>query len=82
MAQWYLLKDSDGKKSVSYTMVLITFFVLTLWLSLSMFNKILNLEIREFDASGASLWFAPIATLYFGRRWTQAKSGSSDTGEK
>lgn len=69
MAQWYLLKDSNGKKSASYTMMVYTFAVCTLWLALSIFNKIHHLEIREFDAGGASVWFAPIAALYFGRRW-------------
>lgn len=69
MAQWYLLKDSDGKKSVSYTMMVSTFVVLTIWLALSIFNKIHHLEIREFDAGSASVWFAPIAALYFGRKW-------------
>lgn len=73
MTQWYLLKDSDGKKSVSYTMVVITFGVLTLWLTLSMFTKVVHVDIREFDASGASMWFAPIATLYFSRKWHQAQ---------
>jgi hypothetical protein len=73
MTQWYLLKDSDGKKSVSYTMVVITFTVLTMWLTLSMFTKVVHVDIREFDASGASLWFTPIATLYFSRKWHQAQ---------
>lgn len=74
MAQFYLLKDSDGKKSVSYTMVVITFVVCTVWLSLSMFQKVFHLDVREFDASGASMWFAPIAALYFSRKWQQAQS--------
>lgn len=66
---WYLLTDTDGKKSVSFTMVVWTFVVCTLWLSLSIFNKIHHMEIREFDSGAASIWFAPIAGLYFGRRW-------------
>lgn len=69
MAQWYLLKNSDGKKSVSYTMMVSTFLVCTLWLTLSIFSKIHHLEIRPFDAGDASVWFAPIAALYFGRKW-------------
>lgn len=73
MTQWYLLKDSDGKKSVSYTMLVITFTVLTVWLSLSMFQKVFHLDVREFDASGASIWFSPIAALYFSRKWHQAQ---------
>jgi len=73
MAQWYLLNDSDGKKSVSYTMLVITFTVLTVWLTLSMFTKVFHVDIREFDPSGASIWFAPIATLYFSRKWHTAQ---------
>jgi hypothetical protein len=69
MGQWYLLSDSTGKKSVSYTMMVATFVVCTLWLGLSVFEKIHHLEIREFDAGGASVWFAPFAALYFGRKW-------------
>lgn len=66
---WYLLKDTSGNKSVSYTMLVYTFIVCTSWMALSTFNKIHLLEIREFDATGASVWFAPIAALYFSRRW-------------
>lgn len=83
MNQWYLLRDSDGKKSVSYTMLISTFFILTLWLSVSMFNKIHHLEVRPFDAGDASVWFAPIAALYFGRKWqTRADLVSSVTKGK
>lgn len=69
MAQWYLLRNSTGKKSVSYTMMVITFTVCTIWLSLSMFQKVFHLDVREFDATAATIWFAPLAGLYFGRRW-------------
>lgn len=74
--QWYLLKDTDGKKSVSYTMLVVTFCVCTLWLCFSMFESVFHLNVREFDASGASMWFAPIATLYFSRRWAQPKNNA------
>lgn len=70
---WYLLRDSNGKKSVSYTMMVVTFVACTLWLNLSMFESVFHLNVREFDASGASMWFAPIATLYFSRKWQKAK---------
>lgn len=58
-------------------MLVITFGVLTLWLTLSMFTKVFHLDIREFDPSGASIWFAPIATLYFSRKWHQAQVDAS-----
>ena len=78
--QWYLLKDSEGKKSVSYTMLVLTFLVCTTWLSLSMFQKVFHLDVREFDASGATIWFAPIATLYFSRKWQQAQTDARELG--
>lgn len=77
-SQWYLFKDSDGKKSISYTMLMLTFFVCTLWMTLSICVKIHHLEIREFDASAASIWFAPIAALYFGRKWQTKESDEKD----
>lgn len=76
---WYLLKDSSGKKSISYTMVVVTFTVCTVWMSLSMFQKVFHLDIRAFDATAATIWFAPLAGLYFGRRWQQGQAGSSLT---
>jgi len=66
--QWYLLTDTDGKKSVSFTMMCWTFVVLTIWLLLSVFEHISGLDVRAFDASGAAVWFAPIAALYWGRK--------------
>lgn len=82
MNQWYLLKNTDGKKSVSYTMLVATFTVLTLWLTLSIFQKIHHLEIREFDAGSASVWFAPIASLYFGRKWQSNASATPKSKKK
>lgn len=73
---WYLLKDSGGNKSISYTMVVVTFSICTLWLFLSTFEQIGGWHIREFSAEEASLWFAPLASLYFGRRWTKAQEGA------
>lgn len=77
MSQFYLLKDSSGKKSISYTMLVVTFLVCTTWLGLSMFQKVFHLDVREFDATGASMWFATFAGLYFGRRWTQLQNPSN-----
>ena len=68
MNQFYLLKDSSGKKSVSYTMMLITFLVCTLWLLLSIFESIAGLHVREFSAETATFWFSPLCILYFGRK--------------
>lgn len=74
MNQWYLLKDSNGVKSVSYTMMVYTFLICTIWLLLSIFETIGGWDVREFSAEAASLWFGPIAALYFGRKWQTAQS--------
>jgi hypothetical protein len=64
------LKDSNGNKSASLTMLIISFSILMIWLSLSIFKKIAGIEIREFDAGAAMALLTPIAGLYFGRRFT------------
>jgi hypothetical protein len=69
-----LLKDSDGKPSVSFTMVFTTFCVCLLWLTVS----IINIQhIRAFDVTTASGFLSPLLALYFGRRWT--KDGKLET---
>lgn len=75
---WYLLTDTDGKKSLSFTMVFWTFIVLTIWLLLSIFEQLLGLDIRAFDASGAAVWFSPLAALYWGRRGQTSVAATSD----
>lgn len=78
---WYLLKDSDGKKSVSYTMMLVSFVICTLWLLLSTFEKIGGWDVREFSAETASFWFGPICMLYFGRKWQGSQGIARSTGQ-
>lgn len=75
---WYLLTDTDGKKSLSFTMVFWTFIALTIWLILSIFESLLGLDIRAFDASGAAVWFAPICVLYWGRRGQTSVAAATD----
>jgi len=66
------LKDSDGKKSLSVTMVVVAFFVFLIAYILSIFEKLGPLSIRPFDVAACSSFFIPLLTLYFGRRWTSA----------
>lgn len=70
-----LFKDSSGKPSVSFTMLVISFVVITLWLMVSIVEAIAGLNIRPFDAATAMAYFTPIATLYFSRRWTTRNDG-------
>ncbi len=82
------LKNSAGTKSASFTMMLIGFAVVTLWLLVSIVAKIGHLEIRPFSSSEAMAYFSPLMALYFGRRWQEGKatekpnteSSSSSTG--
>ena len=69
-----LLKQSDGRPSASFTMMIIAFAVVTLWLLVSIVEEAFGLTIREFSGAEAMSYFTPIATLYFSRRWTDAKN--------
>ena len=84
ISHWYLLKNTDGKKSVSYTMLLIAFSAITLWFLLSMTEEISGLKIRPFSGAEAMLYFSPIATLYFSRKHQtkdQTGAGGDASGE-
>ena len=71
---WLFLKNEDGKQSVSLTMMFSAFTVMLFWLVASIFLKE---KIREFDASTASGFLGPLIALYFGRRWTDTRTGNT-----
>lgn len=71
-----LLKGSDGKASVSFTMLIISFVVITFWLVISIVEDIAGLSIRPFDAATAMAYFTPIAMLYFSRKTWHASNGN------
>lgn len=73
------LKDTAGYPSVSVTFVTVAFWATTLWFIMSIFAKIWNIEIRPFDPGAATAYLSPLLALYFGRRWTDAKSGNPNT---
>lgn len=72
-----MLKNSAGNKSASYTMMLVAFSVVTLWLLVSIVAKIGHLEIRPFSGSEAMAYLTPIIALYWGRRWAEDKADES-----
>ena len=74
-----LLKQSDGKSSASFTMMIIGFIVITLWLIASIIEELWGLKIRAFDPTSAMAYFTPLLTLYFSRRWTDAKNPVTQT---
>lgn len=78
---WLWIRDSKGFGSVTVTFVTIAFFVTTLAYVLSIVSKIGPFEIRSFDVAACSAYFIPILTLYFGRKWTEAKHGINASKE-
>jgi hypothetical protein len=77
---WYWIKDSKGFGSVTVTMVFVSFWVTTLAYLMSIVEHVGPVTIRTFDVAATSAYFIPILTLYFGRKWTEAKVGSSNQG--
>lgn len=70
---WYWMKGSDGNASVSTTFVTIAFWITTLAYAASMIEKIGPVSFRQFDVGACSVYVIPLLTLYFGRRFTEAK---------
>jgi hypothetical protein len=70
-----LLNNSDGKPSLSFTMVYTAFLVAVLWFALSMFDI---KHVRAFDVTTVSGFLTPLMALYFGRRWNDAKTPPSE----
>lgn len=75
---WYWIKDTKGNGSVTVTMIFIAFWVTTLAFIMSIVDHIGSVTIRPFDVAACSAYFIPILTLYFGRRWTEAKFSSEE----
>lgn len=68
-----LLKQSDGKVSVSFTMLFICFNIVMLWLLLSIFEINTSVvKIRAFDWVSATSLISVFAANYFGRKFTDA----------
>lgn len=76
---WFWLRDSKGYGSVTVTLLYISFMVTTLAYILSIFQKIGPVEIRPFDVAACGAFFVPILTLYFGRKFTDAKYKPSES---
>ncbi len=81
-ATWFWIKNSAGEASLSATFLTVSFLVTTIAYIVSMFEEIGPFKLRQFDAGATSAYFVPLLTLYFGRRWTDAKFSSVDEGEK
>ena len=67
----FLFKNSEGKTSLSFTMV-----YALVWFALSIVN---TPHIKSFDVTTASGFLSPLLALYFGRKWSESKSTSTDS---
>jgi hypothetical protein len=72
-SSWFWMKNSNGEASATITFTTISFVVTTLAYIASIFESIGPVSFRAFDAGACSAYFIPILTLYFGRRWTEAR---------
>jgi hypothetical protein len=72
---WFWIQDSNGNGSVTVTFATIAFVITTIVYFVSMFEKIGPVAIRPFDSAACASYLTPVLTLYFGRRWTDAKYG-------
>lgn len=72
---FFWIRDSAGHKSVSVTLLVISFFVTTIAFVLSIFEKIGPLSVRPFDVSACGVYMVPILSLYFGRKWSDGANG-------
>ena len=70
---WYWIKDTKGFGSVTVTLVFVSFWVTTLAYLASIVEHVGPVAVRQFDVAAASTYFIPILTLYFGRKFTDAK---------
>ena len=76
---WLWIKDAKGFGSVTVTFTTIAFFVTTLAYLASIFLKVGKVEFRQFDVAACSAYFIPILTLYFSRKYTEAKFNTNAT---
>ena len=70
---WFWIRDSSGHGSVTVTFVTVAFWVTTFAYLLSLVENIGPLVVRPFDVAACSTYFVPLLTLYFGRKYTEAK---------
>lgn len=77
---WLWIRNGRGEPSVSVTLLTISFLTTTLSYVGSMFEHIGPITLRPFDVAACSTYFIPLLTLYFGRKWTDAKFSGNVNG--
>jgi hypothetical protein len=78
---WYWIKDSRGFKSITVTLVFVSFWVTTFAYLVSLVDSIGDIKFREFDVGAVSAYLIPILGLYFGRKWTDSKTNQEPKDE-
>lgn len=74
---WFWIKDTAGYPSVTVTLLVVSFVITTMAFLISMVESIGTVKFRAFDTGACTAYFVPILTLYFGRKWTDAKQEST-----
>lgn len=74
------IKNTSGEPSASFTMMIIAFAAVTLWLVLSIVDKVGPFAIRPFSGTDAMAYLSPLCALYWGRR-QQTLPGAQGDGD-
>jgi len=75
------LKNDEGKPSVSLTMVVVSFTLVTLWFAGWVFLSSFGFNVPPFDAVMAMSYLTPQLGLYFSRRFTSKQDATGKTIE-
>lgn len=67
------LKDTDGRYSVSFTMLFVSFNLVMIWLGMFIFQGYLGFKVPDFEGANAMTVLGPIIALYFFRRWSRER---------
>ena len=77
-----LLRNSEGKRSVTVTFAWVSFIATTLAYVASIVESIGPVTFRQFDVAACGSFFGTIMLAYLGRRWTSAKYSPNVSQEK
>lgn len=75
-AAWFWIRDTRGNPSATITFTTVAFWVTTFVYITSALHSIGTVEFRSFDATACGVYMVPLLSLYFGRRYTEAKFGA------
>ena len=73
------LKNKDGEKSITFTMTVVAFTLISLWLVLFVVCPLFGItSIPAFDSAVAMGYLSPILAAYTARKYTDSKSRSNN----